>query len=288
MKINLTEQSIFNAIKKAFLNEKRAVNDHILEYTVKPGAEKNGKISTWFLNFYISNDVCARMQQLIKTAKGVRNFGNFIQTRKTDKQEPGREMEMSLRLIHPEGMIDEKGNVNQDSKTAAGQSVALIGTFYNIYTAANNGEKPSESLKSIVEDVTRTIKHKITGAACSNAVKSAYELWQEFCEKLGSNEVQEIIKNLSISYDDDTIIDHRLSVGNKLRALGQAKKYGMNITYLATASNWRMMLNRQVNPNANPIFLIIPWKFLHLSIRIFSQTQPLRKSILFSDVHLRI
>ena len=72
-------------------------------------------------------------------------------------------------------------------------------------------------------------------------------------------EVQEIIKNLSISYDDDTIIDHRLSVGNKLRALGQAKKYGMNITYLATASNWRMMLNRQVNPNANPIFLIIPW-----------------------------
>ena len=122
MKINLTEQSIFNAIKKAFLNEERVKNDHILEYTVKPGAEKNGKISTWFLNFYISNDVCARMQQLIKTAKGVRNFGNFIQTRKTDKQEPGREMEMSLRLIHPEGMIDEKGNVSQDSKTAAGQS----------------------------------------------------------------------------------------------------------------------------------------------------------------------
>ena len=33
MKINLTEQSIFNAIKKAFLNEDRSENDHILEYT---------------------------------------------------------------------------------------------------------------------------------------------------------------------------------------------------------------------------------------------------------------
>lgn len=259
MKINLTEQSIFNAIKKVFLNEERAKNDHILEYTIKPGAEKNGNVTVWFLNFYVSNDVCARMRQLIKTAKGIRNFGNFIIIRKTDKQEPGREMELSLRLIHPENMIDKDGNIIQDSKTAEGQSVALIGTFYNIYTAANNGEKPSESLRSIIEDVTRTVKHRITGAACSNAVKSAYELWQEFCEKLGSNEVQEIIRNLSISYDDDTIIDHRLSVGNKLRALGQARKYGMDITYLATANNWRMMLNRQVNPNAKPIFLIIPW-----------------------------
>ena len=74
----------------------------------KNGAEKNGNVAAWFLNFYVSNDVCARMQQLIKTAKGVRNFSNFIIIRKTDKQEPGREMELSLRLIHPENMIDKE------------------------------------------------------------------------------------------------------------------------------------------------------------------------------------
>lgn len=260
MELNPTEQNIFSVFQKYLLNEERMKNDHILEYTIKPGKENSdGSISAWFLNFYVSKEVFAAMSQLIKTNKTIRNFSRYIISRPTEKKEPGREMEMSLRLIHPEGMIDKEGNIVKDAKTAQGQSVALIATFYNTYVAANNGEKPSESARGIIEDVTRTVKHKITGAACSNAIKSAYDLWKEFCEKLGSNEVQELIKNLSISYDEDSIIDHRLSTANKLRALGQARKYGMNITYLATAANWRMMFNRKIDPSANPIFLIVPW-----------------------------
>ena len=256
MKINLTEQSIFNAIKKAFLNEDRSENDHILEYTILPGKDNDGEIKAWFLNFYVSAELCEKMKPMIKAVKKPKGFGHLVIIQNASKKL--REKEVSLRLVNPEKMIDEQGNIVQD-KTAGGNATATVATFYNIYTAANNGEKPSESLRGLIEDIVRTIRHKITSAACSNAVKSAYELWQELCGKLGSNEVQEIIRNLSISYDDDTIIDHRLSVGNKLRALGQARKYGMDITYLATADNWRMLLNRQVNVNARPFFLIVPW-----------------------------
>lgn len=267
MKINLTEQSIFNAIKKAFLNEKRAVNDHILEYTIAPGRDKDGEIDSWYLNFYVSPELFERMKSLVAAVKTPRGFQHFVKYPKGDEELSDGKNQIALLLINPEKMIDDEGKIVQNEKdakgkiicTAGGNATATVGTFYKIYTAANGNEKPSESLRSIIEDIVRTIRHKITGAACSNAVKSAYELWREFCEKLNSNEVQEIIKNLSISYDDDTIIDHRLSVGNKLRALGQAKKYGMDISYLATAKNWRMNLNRQINVNAKPFFLIVPF-----------------------------
>ena len=267
MKINLTEQSIFNAIKKAFLNEKRAVNDHILEYTIAPGKDEDGEIDSWYLNFYVSPELFKRMKSLVAAVKTPRGFQHFVKYPKGDEELSDGKNQIALLLINPEKMIDDEGKIVQNEKdakgkiitTAGGNATATVGTFYNIYTAANGNEKPSESLRSIIEDIVRTIRHKITGAACSNAVKSAYELWREFCEKLNSNEVQEIIKNLSISYDDDTIIDHRLSVGNKLRALGQAKKYGMDISYLATAKNWRMNLNRQINVNAKPFFLIVPF-----------------------------
>ena len=266
MKINLTEQSIFNAIKKTFLNEKRAVNDHILEYTIVPGRDEDGEINKWYLNFYVSPELYKRMKPLINAVKTPRGFKHFVKYPKGEKQLDGGKIEIGLLLVNPEKMIDDEGKIVQNEKnaegkiitTAGGNATATVGTFYKIYTAANGNEKPSESLRGLIEDIVRTIRHKITGAACSNAVKSAYELWREFCEKLSSNEVQDIIRNLSISYDDDTIIDHRLSVGNKLRALGQAKKYGMDITYLATAKNWRMNLNRQINVNAKPFFLIVP------------------------------
>lgn len=259
-KINLTEEDIYNAVKSAFmLKEERLENPNLLEYSVLPGVEKNdGTISAWFLNFYVSNAVYSQMMSIIKSDKE-RSFSRFITARKSPKAKPGKEMELSLRLLHAEEMIDKEGQVVQDFKTAAGTDVMHVAKLYRAYTSANGGERPSESVKSIIEDVTRTIKHKITGAACRNAVKSAYELWKELSEKLGSEEVQTLINNITISYTDDSIIDHKLSVGNKLRALGQARKYGMEITYLATANNWRGMFNRRVKPNAFPIFLIVPW-----------------------------
>ncbi len=255
-----TKRSIYNAIKKAFLNEERAKNDHILEYTIKPGKEKtDGSIDAWYLNFYVSTEIYTNMMKLIKTTNSPRNFSRYVISRKAPNGEVGREMEISLRLVHPEGMIDENGEIVQNPKVAPGQSVALILTLYKIYTTANGGEKPSESLRSIIEGVTRTVKHRITGFACSNAVKSAQELWSELSQKLGSDEVKSLINKLTISYTDDSIIDHKLSIGNKLRALGQARRVGLDITYLATDTNWRMMFNRTVNPNAIPIFLIVPW-----------------------------
>lgn len=259
-KINLTEEDIYNAVRNAFmLKEERVENPNILEYSILPGPEKNdGTISSWFLNFYVSNAVYSQMMQIIKSDKE-RSFPRFIIARKSPKAKPGKEMELSLRLLHAEEMIDKEGQIVQDFKTAGGTDVMHVAKLYRAYTSANGGERPSESVRSIIEDVVRTIKHKITGAACSSAVKSAYDLWKELSEKLGSEEVQNLLNNITISYTDDSIIDHKLSVGNKLRALGQARKYGMEITYLATANNWRSMFNRQVLVNAKPIFLIVPW-----------------------------
>ena len=266
MELNSTEQNIFSVFQKYLLNEERMKNDHILEYTIRPGI-KGDKIICWWLNFYLSDEIAAKMKQLITQLKKdpysiipKENYIDYFPKMVLFQVATNSKMkEISLRVVNPENMIDDNGNIVLDIKTAPGKSVALICILYRLYVIANGGEKPSESLKSIIEDVSRTVKHKITSYACSDAVKSAYSLWKEFCEKLGSNEVQELIKNLSISYDEDAIIDHRLSAGNKLRALGQARKYGIDITYLATARNWRMMFNRTVNPSSHPIYLIVPW-----------------------------
>lgn len=214
-KINLTEADIYKAVRDAFmLKEERMENPNLLEYSILPGPEKSdGTISAWFLNFYVSNAIYSQMMQTIKSDKE-RSFSRFIIARKSPKAKPGKEMELSLRLLHAEEMIDKEGQIVQDFKTAAGTDVMHVVKLYRAYTSANGGERPSESVRSIIEDVTRTIKHKITGMACSNAVKSAYELWKELSEKFGSEEVQNLLNNITISYADDSIIDHKLSVGN--------------------------------------------------------------------------
>lgn len=87
---------------------------------------------------------------------------------------------------------------------------------------------------------------------------NADKLWGELVEKLHTPRVQELLLSLKavrgISADEDdneSIYGHRFSFRNSVLALSQRP----DAQFVATRVNWKRYYNREVLPNAKPIYL---------------------------------
>lgn len=264
MKISLNKSFLRNIITESFLNEmEKQKNSSFLDYNIVAGKEKDAKgnqllpsendtIGEYFINFYVpknwGNIIKQKARFAIPRTKGLKNDD---------------EMEFSIKIENPNGLFDKDGNVNNTNPSLPGfRDVKKLEIFYNLICAIKQkaGLPPvKESFENILGDISLEVRNRVTSEACSDAILSTYELWRDMCEKMDTQEIQQLIENLKISYSGLVVTDNQLKMQNRLRALAQGLKYGINVTYLATAKNWKELNNRRVNPNAHPFLLLFPW-----------------------------
>lgn len=259
MKLKITRDLIRQCILESMVEAmERQKNPTFLDYDIQVGKEKDKAgnqiikgtkepVGEYYINFYVPKEWANVVKQNAKFA--------------IYKQAKSGDAEFSIKIEHADGLFDANGNINNDARVPGFRDVKKLEIFYNLICKIKEklGLPPvKEAFQDILEDVHRKVVNRITSEGLSYATMDTYELWKDMCEKMGQPEVEELIKNLQISYNGLGAIDNQFKMQNQLRALAQAKRHGINITYLATAKNWKQLLNRKVKLGAHPIFLLFP------------------------------
>lgn len=239
--IRITESTLHNIIAETIKKILKEEDTEYLNYTISAAKSKtlsNG-ITLWpyWINFSVDK------QTILLAASKL--AGEKYLSIKTDKGI------ISVLINYPRKLVDNNGNINKESKDAL-----RLENVYNIIESTS--KVPIQDFHSIVLDIYRDSKDRATKEAQQIANKAEDDIWDDLCERLGDDTVQEMMDRLRISFANSSIIGHQLSFMNKLKALGQADRYGKKITFLATDRDWRKKYNRNVNFNATPYYLLVP------------------------------
>lgn len=239
--ININESLLKNIIIESIKKVLKEDNSDYLNYTISAAKSKtlsNGTILwPYWINFKVD-------RQTILSAS------NKLAGEKYLSIKPDKNI-IAVLTNFPRKMINDDGQINNESK-----DVLRLKNVYDIISAASNTE--TQDFYSIVLDIYRDSMHRATKEAQQVATKAEDDIWDDLCERLGDDTVQEMMDKLRISFAKSSIIGHQLSFKNKLKALGQAIQYGKTITFLATSKDWRQKYNRNVNFNATPYYLNVP------------------------------
>lgn len=116
------------------------------------------------------------------------------------------------------------------------------------YAPTNIETLNSEACAAIVgEHATKEQREEIEA--------NADALWEEIIKKLHTPRVQELLTSLDAIVNalpkDLKWFGHKISYKNGLLALSQRP----DVQFVATRDNWKKLYNRQVKPNAKPIYL---------------------------------
>lgn len=240
--IKITESALHNIISETIKKIlKEDGNGEYLNYTISAAKSKtlsNGTILwPYWINFSVDK------QTVLLAASKL--AGEKYLSIKPDKGI------ISVLINFPRKLVDNDGNINKESKDEL--------RLENVYKIIESTSKiPIQDFHSIILDIYRESKDRATKEAQQIANKAEDDIWDDLCERLGDDTVQEMMDKLRISFANSSIIGHQLSFMNKLKALGQAARYGKKITFLATDRDWRKKYNRNVNFNASPYFLLVP------------------------------
>ena len=246
--INISQKALHNIISEAIKKVLKEDIDASVNYTFRQTKidkdkdngikQKNGFIVyPWWLNFFPDKKTVLLAQKKISNTNG---FNINPQINK-----------IGCMILYPNKLLDENGNISQTS-----MDVKRIRYVYELIKTVS--KLKIDDLSDIITDIYLQAKNKATLEAKKVIEDQENNLWADLCSKLGAEHVKELMETLRASFADSRIIGHPFSYGNRLKAIGQAQKYGTSISFLATAKDWKNMYNRRVNYNARPYYLYVP------------------------------
>ena len=250
--IRITESTLHNIIAEAINKILKEDVDGEITYTfgcdTKHGIKQSNGfvVYPWWINFHPDKKTVLLAQSKLATIPNhgpkdkITWYNIDVNTNK-----------VGCKILSPIfNLFDKDGNIKNTLDVKRSRYV------YELIKAVS--KLNIDDFEDILTSLYLQVKNTITEKAQKIANESEDDLWVNICNSLGKENVKDLMKKLRISFAKSSIIGHQFSYGNRLKALGQALKYGKTITFLATAKDWKYMYNRKVNFNAMPYYLRVP------------------------------